>query len=286
MYGVPKMKTPTAPQLKSKSNQDSTHNKCEPENYKTISTQHERQLFQKVFQPKIKRKPYKKRSVRRTCEKLVNSFYPETEVSYDALKYRLMTKFGRCSRQTILSYLGRPATRQKETVDHLVTYSKSGTITNKSHTFIHKLPRKKGYIEIFSYASLLEKGNKCYFRLFHTRQTDLKEEISPPQTPPNESIALKECSCEVSDEFKEALAYAKRQVSDKSTSKNFLSVNSDLACVIKKPVLQANGRSVVEDGEEREYIKREKKFEISESNLTDEEAFLFSLYDSSCKEAS
>ena len=31
------MKTPKAPQLKSKSNQDFTHKTCEPENYKTVS---------------------------------------------------------------------------------------------------------------------------------------------------------------------------------------------------------------------------------------------------------
>jgi hypothetical protein len=280
------MNSHQSPQTPNENIQDSTQKQGETENYKTISTQQERQLFQKVFQPKIKRKSYNKRSVRKTCEDLVNSFYPETEVSYDALKYRLMTKFGRCSRQTILSYLGRPETRQKETVDHLVTYSKSGTITNKSHTFIHKLPRKKGYIEIFGYAMLFEEGNKCKFRLFHLRQTEINECFSPPQTPPHESYALKECSCEVSEEFKEELAYAKRQVSKNSTSKKFLSVNSDLVCDTKKPVLQANGSDVVIDGEEREYIKREKKFEMSESNLTDEEALLFSLYDSSCKEAS
>ena len=242
-----------SPQTSNENTLDSTQKKGKPENYKTISPQEERQLFQKVFQPKIKRKPYNKRSIPKTAKALVESFYPETEVSYDALKYRLMTKFGRCSRQTILSYLGRPETRQKETVDHLVTYRKSGTVTNKSHTFIHKLPEKKGYIEIFGYASLFEKRNKCYFRLFHTRQTDLHEEFVPPQTPPHESYAQEE-SVNIQDLSEEEFV---RQFSEAKlslvTSKNFLSVNSRLACNTKKPVLQTNGCTVVEDGEERVY---------------------------------
>jgi len=280
-------------QTSNENNQDSTQKQGETLNPKRFSEE-EKQLYQQVFSPKIKRKPYKNRSVKETCEKLVNSYYPEKEVSYEAMRLKLICSFGRCSRQTILSYLGRLETRQKETVDHMVQYNKSGTITNKSHTFIHKLPEKKGYLELFGLATLCKDNKKGqgYFRLHHPRQTALNEELSPPQTPPHESYALKESSDEVSEEFKEALAYAKRQVSEKSTIKNFLSVNSDSVCVKKKPVLQANTKrsDVVIDGEEREYIKREKKFEVSETKLSAEDKLyedrLFRALDSSCQEAS
>jgi len=118
---------------------------------------------------------------------------PETLVSYNALKMRLITQFDRCDRKTILAYLGRPKTRQTETIDHTVTYSKSGTTTNKVHTFIHKLPPKKGYVEIYGLAALQTdfetvllsdfKTGKVMFKLFHTRQTELPEVQSPLETP-------------------------------------------------------------------------------------------------------
>jgi len=254
--------------------------------------------------PKIRRKSHNKRSVRRTCEELVANFYPETEVSYEAMKLKLMCQFERCSRQTILAYLGRPETRQKETVDHLVQYAKSGTTTNKTHTFIHKLPERKGYVEIFGLASL-QKDNrtgKTVFRLYHTRQTELNEEFASPLiNPPHESSALKEGSSEVSEEVKDALAYAKRQVSEKSTMKNFLSFNSVPVGAAKstdeQPVLRRDERETEIEREllsERKNLRSVKVFadstivnnKKSESKLGEEEKRLFRALDSSCREGS
>ena len=264
----------------------------------------ERRNFQKIIfdsQPKIRKKQYKKRSVRRTCEELVASFYPEIKVSYEAMKMQLISKFDRCNRGTILAYLGRPKTRQKETVDHTVQYAKSGTTINKTHTFIHRLPAKKGYVELFGLASLCSnhKTGKIVFRLFHQRQTELNEKIISPLTnPPHESSALKESDVE----FKEALAYAKRQNLRSCPNKNYLSVNSvgvgSIGGSDKNPVLKGNVR--VRDGDRERAIKREIKFKVSESNreinnktaflseskLSAEEKLLFSAYDRVIKEGS
>jgi len=151
--------------------------------------------------PKIRRRHTGNRSVHETAKALVDSWYPETEVSYNAMKMRLMTQFDRCDRKTILAYLGRPKTRQKETIDHTVTYPKSGAVTNKVHTFIHKFPAKKGYLELFGLAALQTdfktvlpndfKTEKVMFKLFHTRQTILNEANSPLRIPPNDSFAIK-----------------------------------------------------------------------------------------------
>ncbi len=243
----------------------------------------ERRLYQKVFQPKIKRKPYKKRSVRKTCEELVNSFYPLTEVTYDAMRNRLISQFDRCSRQTILSYLGRPETRQIETIRHNI--KTQNTERSKDHTFTHILPAKRGYVEVFGFAFLQQRGVQTFFKLYHTRQTEINEPFSPPQTPPHESYALKESSCEVSAEFKEALAYAKRQVSENSSKKNFLSFNIGCKDVKEKPVLQANPKGET-DGDRERVFKREKKIEVSKSNLSVEERRLFGVYDTSVMGAS
>jgi len=180
-----------SPQTSNENTQDSTQKQGEVLNPKRFSEE-EKHLYQKVFSPKIKHKPYKKRSVLRTCEALVARFYPEREVSYDALKMKLITDFNQCSRQTILAYLGRSETRQKETVDHLVQYSKSGTTTNKTHTFIHRLPAKMGYVETFGLATLFtnQPNGKVWFRLHHKRQTVLDEE-SPPRSPPTRELRSK-----------------------------------------------------------------------------------------------
>ena len=229
----------------------------------------EEQLYRKVFSPKIKRKPYKNRSVRKTCEELVASFYPETEVSYEAMKMKLTCKFERCSRPTILAYLGRPETRQTEKVRHTI---ESGTTTRtKDHTFLHVLPEKMGHIEKFGLAILCKdnKKGKVYFRLFHPRQTAIDEEFSPPQTPPHESFALNESSCEVSAEFKEALAYAQRNPVEIPTKKNFSLLNSSSEGVKEKPVLQANPKvDETRDGDrERESINKEKNLRCVKVNF-------------------
>jgi hypothetical protein len=217
---------------------------------------------------------------------LVASFYPETKVSYDAMKMKLITTFGRCSRPTILAYLGRPETRQKETVSHLVQYSKSGTTTNKTHTFVHKLPKRRGYVELFGLASLHQdfRTGKVWFRLFHTEQTKI-DSPSPLTNPQHESCPQKETMYEVDEEFNEALAYAKHQVSEKLTTKNFSFLNSGSVGVNEKSVLQVK-RDVGRDRERERDIKQRKKIEVSESKLSDEEKLLFSALDRSCREAS
>jgi len=246
----------------------------------------EKRLFQKVFNPNIKRKPYRKRSVRKTCYELVASFYPETEVSYEAMKMKLTCKFERCSRPTILAYLGRPETRQTEKVRHTI---ESGTTTRtKDHTFLHVLPEKMGHVEKFGLAILCKdnKKGKVFFRLFHPKQTTIDEEFGPPQTPPHESFALNESSGEVSAEFKEALAYAKRNPTKILTKKKFSLLNSGSEGVKEKPVLQANPKDEGRDGDRERVVKQRKKFEVSESKLSDDEKRLFDILDSSCKEAS
>jgi len=276
--------------------QDSTHKQHGPETPKSFSTE-EHRLYNKVFdnQPKIKKKPYRKRSIRKTCEELVNSFYPETEVSYEALRLKLIASFDRCSHPTILSYLGRLETRHKQTIDHTVNYLKSGKTTEKKHTFIHRYPAKKGYLEIFGLAILQNnsKTGKTWFRLFHTEQTKID---SPLRNPPSESFALKESDAE----FKEALAYAKQQVSAKCPNKNFSLLNSDCVGIDKKPVLQANVNTSTSDGDRERAVKTKKIFKVSESNrkinnksaflseskLSDEELRLFRVLDRSVRGAS
>ena len=290
----PEMNPPDLPKSENPL-QDSTHKQHGPETPKSFSTE-EHRLYNKVFdnQPKIKKKPYRKRSIRKTCEELVNSFYPETEVSYEALRLKLIASFDRCSHPTILSYLGRTETRQKQTIDHTVNYLKSGKTTEKKHTFIHRYPAKKGYLEVFGLATLHtdSKLGKTWFRLFHTKQVKLD---SPLRNPPSESFALKESDAE----FKEALAYAKQQVSAKCPNKNFSLVNSVSVGVDKKPVLQDNVNTSTSDGDRERVVKTKKIFKVSESNpennnktpvlsesnLSPEERRLFRALDSSCREA-
>ena len=262
-----------SPQTSNENSRDSTQKQSEVLNPKSFSEK-EKTLYQKVFSPNIKRKPYNTRSTRKTCEEVVNDFYPETEVSYEALRMKLITSYGRCSRPTILSYLGRPETRQKNTVEHTVNYLKSGATTNKQHIFINKYPAKRGYLEIFGLAALHtdRKPGKIWFRLFHTEQTKIDSVPLPPQRE-----SLKESDTGVSAEFKEALKYAKQQI---ATKQNFSLVNSVSVANDKKPVLQANVNTSVRDGDRERVVNTKKIFEVSGSNLSKEEKRLFSLYDS------
>lgn len=149
----------------------------------------EREQFHKITftsNPKIRRKKQRNRSVRNTCEALVESFFPATEVNYNAVKNRLIRQFDRCDRKTILSYLGRPPKRQVEKIDHMIQYQTSGVTTMKTHTFTHKLPAKKGYLELFELAELRwnDLSGECYFHLKHALQT----ELLPPASPQPESL--------------------------------------------------------------------------------------------------
>lgn len=198
---------------------------------------------QKTFttKPLIRRKKTGHRLVRRTAQALVDYWYPETVVSYEAMDKALLTRFERCDKKTRLAYLGRPATRQVERVDHEVRYRKSGTVTYKDHTFTHRLPAKKGYLELFGLATLfVDKQGKAWFRLHHQRQT----ELIPPTTPLK---SVSECV--------------------DGSKKISLPLNRLLSHTIEQPKVNM----VISEGEKRECINGERKSEISESILSPEE---------------
>ena len=243
----------------------------------------EKRLYQKVFSPNIKRKPYKRGALRRVCNELVNSFFPTKKVSYAAMKRRLLTQFDRGNRGTVISYLGRPAYRQIQKMDQTVE-TQSGSKA-KTHIFSRSFKAVVGYVEDFGLATLYDDKSKgeTYFILHHTEQTSLV----PLALPPSETLEESACS----NEFSEALKLAKDEDYQKSTLKKYISRNRVTKDVSKKAALQPN--TTVYDGEERETYTREINFEVgesnrqinnktavlSESNLSAEELKLFSAYD-------
>ena len=263
-------------QTSNENTKDSTPEQGEVLNPKRFS-QEEKQLYQKVFSPNIKRKPYRRGAIRRISKQLIDSFFPATKVSYAAMERRLLTQFDRGNRGTVLAYLGRPQYRQVHKLEHTVE-SQSGSKA-KSHTFTRKMKRIVGYVEKFGFATLYDDKLKgeTYFVLHHTEQTKID---SPLRLPPTET--LKELSQE--EDWLASLEYAKEQENQNATLKKYLSRNSPHGQVSKKPVLQANTN--VYDGEERESYTREIYFEVGESNLSVEERRLFRVYDASVREAS
>ena len=219
-----------------------------------MSATAEERNFQKITftnAPKIKKKPYKKRSVRQVCEDFYDHFKDEKTVLYDVARRWLIQEKTRCSRQTILAYLGRPKTRQVDKVDDHVLLDGGGSKLIP-HEYIRNLPKKTGYLELYGLASLMTdrvKG-KTWFLLHHTKQTEIPIFSSPLTNPQNESCALKESDAE----FKDALAYAKRQ---NTSNKNILSCNSPNEIDTKKTVSQSNSNGG-RDGEERDVYVREK----------------------------
>jgi len=202
-------------------------------------TLEKRLTIEKPFttEPKTRRTKRGNRSIRRTVEELVDSWYPETQVNYEAMRLRLITRFERCSRQTVLAYLGRPKTIQVEHIEQNVRYLKSGTQTLKEHTFKHRLPAKKGYLELFGLATLQSdpRTRRVWFRLHHQKQTRL----IPPETP------LPEITEEVS-------RYGVTK------DKNFLSVDS-----VPEPTVERHANGVFEENiaekERRERLLSERK---------------------------
>lgn len=150
---------------------------------------------QKTFttEPKIRRRVKRHRVIYRRAKELVESFYPETLVSYEAMRLRMITEFELGNRLTILAYLGRPPQVKVERIDHDVRYVKSGTITNKVHTFKRRLPARKGYVEIFGFATMVvDREGKAWFRLHHMKQETLDEKVQSiaefdPPSPLSES---------------------------------------------------------------------------------------------------
>ena len=260
-------------QTSNENTKDSTPEQGEVLNPKRFS-QEEKQLYQKVFSPNIKRKPYRRGAIRRISKQLIDSFFPATKVSYAAMERRLLTQFDRGNRGTVLAYLGRPQYRQVHKLEHTVE-SQSGSKA-KSHTFTRKMKRIVGYVEKFGFATLYDDKLKgeTYFVLHHTEQTTI--DLVPLVLPPTET--LKESA------LMEALAFAKDEQNQKATMKKYLSRNRATEDDCENTVLRCTTNT--NDGEERETYTREINFEVSESNLTEEEATLFRLYDSSVKEAS
>jgi len=203
----------------------------------------------KIFttEPKIRRRRTGNKSVRRTAQKLVDSWYPETEVSYKAMRLRLITQFQRCSRQTVLAYLGRPQTLQVERIEQNVRYLKSGTQTVKEHTFKHKLPAKKGYLELFGLATLHTdpKIGRTWFQLHHQRQTTLEE------NPPLESLLQRDFET----------------ITQNVPKKKFLSVIEHSPREGMGTVLEESNYGNIREGEIEREILSERKKQGDEHNI-------------------
>lgn len=100
------------------------------------------------------------------------SFYPTTDVHYNAAKQRMATLLGIVDDQSVLAYLGRPETVAKNRVSQTVRYH-SGAVVNKNHTFIRRLPAKKGYIEIFGLGHVYFKNDEWRIHWNHSEQSTL-----------------------------------------------------------------------------------------------------------------
>jgi len=255
-------------QTSNENTQDSTQKQDEVLNPKRFSEE-EKQLYQKAFSLNIKRKPYKRGAIRNVSKRLIDSFYPTTKVSYAAMERRLLTQFDRGNRQTVLAYLGRPAYRQIQKMEHTIE-TQNGSRA-KSHTFTRKMKEIVGYVQKLGYATLYDDRLKgeTYFILHHKEQVSL-DNLVPLALPPTETFE--------ESALREALAFAKCEANQKSTLKKYLSCNRAAKNVSKKAALQSNTNT--NDGEERETYTREINFEMSESNLLEEEKRLFGLYDS------
>ena len=266
------MKPLTSAKTHNRNRQDSTQKQGEVLKPKRFSEK-EKQLYHKVFYPKIKHKTYKKRSVKKTCEDLVASFFPSKKVSYAAMNYRLFTQFDRCNRKTILDYLGRPKTHCVQKVAHTIQ-AQTGSRA-KSHVFARNLPAKIGYVQKYGLATLETntRTGETWFILHHKEQTKIDEVISP-HTPHSE--ALEEVS---QDEFASALSYAKAHPLEIPTLKKYIPRIAHEQEVCETSVLQRESNTGT-DGEERETYTRKIIFEVGESKLSAEEKRLFNFYDS------
>jgi hypothetical protein len=104
---------------------------------------------------------------------LMESFFPDNDLPYEAVKVRMANLLGVVDRTTVLAYLGRPAFQQRQNLDQEVMYRRSGTIVNKTHTFIHRLPAKKGYIELFDLGYCYQVKDKWFIHWNYTVQETL-----------------------------------------------------------------------------------------------------------------
>jgi len=124
-------------------------------------------------EPKIRRVFWhKQQTVKTRATVLQESFYPATDVHYNAVRQRMASLLGIVDDQSILAYLGRPETVTRNQVSQMVRY-RSGAVVNKDHTFILKLRAKQGYIELFDLGHAYVKNNEWWIHWNHTEQTTL-----------------------------------------------------------------------------------------------------------------
>lgn len=97
---------------------------------------------------------------------------------------------GEVDRTTVLAYLGRPSFQSRQRLDQEVMYRRSGTIVNKTHTFIHSLPAKKGYIETFGLGYCYQVKNEWFIHWDHTEQLTLPNNESSIENESKEDFSL------------------------------------------------------------------------------------------------
>lgn len=92
---------------------------------------------------------HKQTTVKTRCHALQESFYPDNDISYEAVRMRMASLLGIVDRKSVLAYLGRLEGYVNSRVEQTVQYE-SGTTVRKHHSFRKKLPEVKGYIDIFN----------------------------------------------------------------------------------------------------------------------------------------
>jgi len=124
-------------------------------------------------EPKIRRVVWHRQlTVRTRATVLQESFYPTAHVPYNAVKQRMAALLGVVDDQSVLAYLGRPNTILRNDVKQTIRYY-SGATVNKDHTFIRRLPAKKGYIEVFGLGYVYVKDNEWWIHWNHNVQSEL-----------------------------------------------------------------------------------------------------------------
>jgi len=90
----------------------------------------------------------------------------------------MMTLLGIVDRKSILAYLGRPAYRSRQVVDHTKKWDKTGNSTPITHTFYKKLQAKKGYLELFGLGYVYTENNEWFIHWNHEMQLSLSESMN------------------------------------------------------------------------------------------------------------
>ena len=110
---------------------------------------------------------HKMKTVRIRSLVLQESFYPTADVSYAAVKTRMVTLLGIVDCKSVLAYLGRPKYEQKSMMNQTVTYLKSGTVVPKKHSFRRKIAAKRGYIDVFGLGYVYADKNDWWIHWNH-----------------------------------------------------------------------------------------------------------------------